>query len=377
MENKTLTYSCPNCSAALEFDPQTQQFACKFCLSSFTEETLLEMEKKKLQSDGADELDEDEVESSAEPTLEDGYEGDIPAHEDEMFDDEVRNYICPNCGAEVMAEANTAATTCYFCHSPVVLSDRVGGAIKPDKIIPFRIDKAGAKEAFLGFVQKKWFIPRNYFSPKQIENITGVYFPFWVTDADTESEYETVAHRVRTWRSGDYEYTERRNYLIRRRGNIHFEDIVTSAISGEDKKMLEGILPFPSDSHEAFKMPYLLGFSAKKRDIERDDIVPEVRQKMHGYARTILRDTVVGYTSVDYGSCHVRELSSHWEYTLMPLWILTYRNKKGKTFLYAMNGYSGKLYGQLPVSIPKLLALFAGIFAAAAPLIALILGGMS
>ena len=373
MENKTLTYQCPNCNAALEYDPKKEKFACRFCLSSFSEQTLLEMEKQNQQ---AREQDENDVESNAEPSLEDGYEGEIPEHEDQHFDGEVQSYVCPNCGAEVMAEANTAATTCYFCHSPVVLSDRVEGAIKPDKIIPFRIDKNGAKETFLGFVKGKKFVPRNYFSAKQIENISGVYFPFWVTDADTESEYETVAHRTRTWRSGDYRYTERRNYLIRRRGYIHFEDIVTSAIQGEDKKMLEGILPFPSDSHEEFKMPYLLGFTAKKRDIQRDDIVPEVRRRMHDYARTIMRGTVRGYTSVDYGSCRIREKASHWEYTLMPLWILTYRNKKGKTFLYAMNGYSGKVYGQLPVSFGRLAALFAGIFAAAAPLIALILGGM-
>lgn len=371
MENTTLTYSCPNCNAPLEFDPQKQKFACKFCLSAFSEETLLDMERQKQKA----EEDGEETETNAEPTMEDAYEGEDPEREEEAFGDEVCTYSCPNCGAEVMADATTVATMCYFCHSPVVLAERVGGAIKPDKIIPFKIDKKGAKEAFLGFVKKKWFVPRNYFSEKQIENISGVYFPFWVTDADTESDYESVAHRVRTWVSGDYRYTETRNYLVRRSGNIHFEDIVTSAISSEDKQMLEGILPFPADSHEEFKMPYLLGFSAKKRNVEMQDVLQEVRQKMHEYSRTILRNTVVGYSSVDPGHCRVRERESHWEYTLMPVWVLTYRNKKGKTYLYAMNGYSGKLYGQLPVSFAKLAALFAGIVTVAAPLIALILGG--
>ena len=374
MEKTTLTYQCPNCNAPLEFDPKKNAFVCNFCISSFSEELLLEMEKEKLaKQERGDE--EEELETDAAQTLEEGYEGEIPDMEEAEFSDEVSAYTCPNCGAEVIADRETAATVCYFCHSPVVLSERVGGLVKPQKIVPFKIDKQTAKETFLSFVKKKWFVPRDYFCDRQIENISGVYFPFWVTDADTDSEFESIAHRVRTWRQGDYMYTETRNYLVRRRGRIHFEDIVTSALSTEDKKMLEGILPFPSDTHEDFKMPYLLGFSAKKRDINRDAVVPEVRKKMHDYSRTLLRNTVIGYTSVDFGTCRVRETGSHWEYTLMPVWILTYKNKKGKTFLYAMNGYTGKLYGQLPVSLAKLAALFAAIFAAALPIIALILGG--
>lgn len=370
MENTTLTYGCPNCNAALSFDPKKNAFSCKFCLSAFTEEVLLEIERQKQAQNG-----EEEAETEAEPTIEDGYEGIDTDGEEAQFDEELRSYVCPNCGAEVMTDAQTAATLCYYCHSPVVLSDRVDGEIKPHKIIPFGIDKKGAIDAFLGYVKKKWFIPRDYFSEKQIENMTGVYFPFWVTDADTDAEFESIAHRVRTWRRGDYLYTETRNYLVKRRGMIHFEDIVTSAISTEDKKMLEGILPFPSDIHEDFKMPYLLGFQAKKRNVERETVVPEVRAKMHDYSRTLLRNSVIGYTSVDFGTCHVKELSSNWNYTLMPVWVLTYQNKKGKLYTYAMNGCTGKLYGQLPISFYKLGALFAGIFAVATPLIALILGG--
>ena len=85
---------------------------------------------------------------------------------------------------------------------------------------------------------------------------------------------------------------------------------------------------------------------------------------MDGYASDLLGNTVHGYTSVDRGNTIVRVDDSHWEYSLMPVWILTYRHKgrkKTKIYTYAMNGNTGKIYGELPISIPKLALLFGAI----------------
>ena len=45
----------------------------------------------------------------------------------------------------------------------------------------------------------------------------------------------------------------------------------------------------------------------------------------------------------------------------MPIWILTYKSKKGKTYTYAMNGYTGKIYGEYPFDLKKVLAFAAGL----------------
>ena len=123
-----------------------------------------------------------------------------------------------------------------------------------------------------------------------------------------------------------------------------------------------------------FSMPYLSGFVAKKRNIERDALSDEVRTRMNNYAETLLRQTVNGYTTVNVNSVNVNVKKSHWEYTLMPIWILTY-HKNQKTYTYAMNGHTGKVYGKLPVSIPKLAILFGSVFACLSALF-VALGGM-
>ena len=332
--NSTMTYKCPNCDAGLLFDAEKQSFVCEFCISEFKEEEL--------KDSGAKERVEKEQ------------------RENEEFSEEMNEYNCPNCGAEVIVDKSTVADFCYYCHNPVVLSGKVSGAFKPNKIIPFKFDKAEAKSTFLRYAKKKWFVPNDYFSEEHSDQIKGIYYPFWVTDADSYCNYDGIGHVIRTWRSGDYRYTETSKFAVRRAGSVHFEDITTSAISTEDKKMLEGILPYSLNEYIDFSMPYLQGFTAKKRDIDRENLSLEVREKMESYATTILSSTANGYSSLHNQRVDLNIMKSHWDYTLMPIWILTYQ-RKGKNYTYAMNGSTGKIYGELPISFLKLGLLSLGV----------------
>ena len=342
----TVTYKCPNCGAGLLFDAEAQKFSCEFCLSSFTE--------VELRDSGADK------------------EAEETSRREDEFKSEISEYHCDSCGAEIITDKSTAADFCYYCHNPIVLSDRVSGAFRPSKIIPFKFDKNEAKSIFIKYCKKKWFLPRDYFTPEHSDKITGIYYPFWVVDADTSSHMTARGHRVRSWRQGNYRYTETSHFAVSRSGNIHFEDISSSAITTEDKAMLEGILPYPTDEHVDFSIPYLQGYQAKKRDISREDMTGEVRTKMQDYAESLLSSTVTGYNSVDSRSTSVNVNKSHWEYTFMPIWVLNYK-RKGKNYVYAMNGSTGKIYGELPVSIPKLF-LLGGVVGAIVWLLSFLIG---
>lgn len=346
--DETVAYNCPNCGAELKFNADKQRLCCEFCESEFT---ISEIAKTNARENAA-----------------------AKAENASSYCQMMNEYSCPNCGAEITADASTVADMCVYCHSPVVLKGKLSGQMMPDKIIPFRYGKEEAENKFFEFVKNKRFVPKEFKSKQQASLIAGVYYPFWVTDADTIGEYDAAATRLRIWRVGNVEYTETSKFNIRRRGNIHFEDIVTSALSEGDKEMLEGILPYPSDSLQPFSMPFLSGFQAKKRDIERERLSDEVRSRMNEYAQTLLSRTVSGYNTVNLRSNRVYIMHSNWEYTLMPVWVLNYVTKK-KNYRFAMNGYTGKIYGELPISFKKLLTVCGVIFAAVAPIVGLI-GGM-
>ena len=118
-----ITYKCPNCEAGLIFNAEEQLFSCEFCLSKFTESDLKDTESAKNAEEKARENDE--------------------------YRKEILEYRCNSCGAEVIADKNTAADFCYYCHNPIVLVDKVSGEFKPTKIIPFKFDKDAAKESFI------------------------------------------------------------------------------------------------------------------------------------------------------------------------------------------------------------------------------------
>lgn len=342
----SVTYQCPNCAAGLSFNPEKQKFCCEFCLSEFTQEELAETESARAAEEAASEAAARAAEESE--------------HPDEEFCAKMEEYHCAACGADILCDGNTAATSCPYCHNPVILAGRLAGQMRPHKVIPFRFDKEEAKKRFHDFARTKWFIPRDFASHEQADRITGIYYPFWCTDADTSASMTARATRVRTWRAGDYRYTETSNFHIVRNGEIHFEDIVTPALREEDRAMLDGILPYPSDSLQDFSMSYLSGFIAKKRDIEKEAVREAVRERMLNYTQTLLRDTIHGYATVTPSTPRLLLQRIHWDYTLMPIWLLTY-HRKSKTFTYAMNGYTGKIYGELPVSGKKLAILGAAV----------------
>lgn len=350
----TVTYQCPNCSAGLAFNPEKQKFCCEFCLSEFTEGELFNTESARAAEQAASEAAERAAEAS-----------EIP---DEDYCARMGEYHCASCGADIVCDDTTAATECPYCHNPVILGGRLAGQMRPQKVIPFRFDKEGAKEKFRAFAGRKWFVPRDFVCDAQVDKICGIYYPFWCTDADTTAAMTARATRVRTWRMGDYRYTETSKFHIVRKGEIHFEDIVTPALKEEDREMLNGILPYPCDSLQDFSMPYLSGFLAKKRDIEKDAVREAVRARMTGYAQTLLQNTIHGYATVTPTAPRLLTKRMHWDYTLMPIWLLTY-SRKGKTYTYAMNGYTGKVWGQLPIS-GKRLALLGAIVGVVAGLLA-------
>ncbi len=330
-----VAYKCPSCGAGIGFHAEKQKFVCEYCLSEYTE--------AELQAQAPD-TDAEEEQRTTDA-------------ENEAFCEEMLSYSCSNCGAEVFADKDTVADHCYYCHNPIVSSGRLTGQLRPHKIVPFAYDKAAAEKKFLEFARKKRFVPRDFFAEKQVEKIQGVYYPFWLTDLDISASSSAKAENVRTWKAGKNLYTETSHYRLYRKGSIHFEDVTTGAYDNADKAMLEGILPYPSNALQDFSMPYLSGFLAKKRNVEKETVFDEVKKRVSAYSESLLNDTMQGYTAVHPQGTQVQMHKVLWDYALLPMWILTY-NKGGKIYTYAMNGYTGKVYGELPISTKKLWILF-------------------
>ena len=350
-----LTYKCPNCDGGLVFDPESGKYVCEYCMSKFSQEELqFEKEDEQISQEHQEVTQTEEEQSN-------DFSGALEYH-------------CPSCGAEIITDETTAATFCFYCHNPIVLSGKLEGTFLPDGIIPFKITKDEATQKFHEWIQRKKFIPTGFYSKRQIEKLTGVYFPYWIYDCETDSTLNGTAKNIRIWRVGDIEYTETKIYSIRRAGKVSFRHLPKTALQKAQNAMLKGIFPYNFGVMEPFHMGFLSGFQAEKRDIEKDVLIDEISRDIQMYAEKRMRDTVTGYQSfsADHRSCSVEK--ENIRYTLLPVWILTYREKGNDIYYFAMNGQTGEIIGKLPVDKKKMFFLGAGLFIAVFALV--MMGGL-
>ncbi|MHC5248834.1 TFIIB-type zinc ribbon-containing protein [Enterococcus sp. LJL90] len=356
-----LTYKCPNCGGPLTFNPEDQKFHCDYCLSIFTEEQVSAVASQQAAAQmGSDTATQTIDATDSEPTAATLTETE-PVEEAQLD-----LFLCPSCGAEIVTDTTTAATYCYYCHNPVVLSERLSGKFLPDKVLPFAVEKEEAVEKFIAWTKKKWFVPKNFFNKAQIEKLTGVYFPYWVIDANLKGSLSATGTAIRVWRVGDIEYTETKIYQVQRKGKLAFFDLVKNALSkNTQQKMVHMVQPFPLEKAVKFKSQYLSGFQAEKRDIEMQALQEEVRGNLKDYSEDLLRDTVAGYATVTNVNTNIAIENENNRYLLLPVWLVTYRsNGDGKkVYFYAMNGQTGKVSGILPISSGRLALASLGIFA--------------
>ncbi|MCI8658805.1 MAG: TFIIB-type zinc ribbon-containing protein [Lachnospiraceae bacterium] len=341
-----IIFKCPNCGGDLRFEPEKQTFQCEYCLSEFSEEQMNQSAFGQ-----KDETGQPEKEMSPEES--------------------VGVYSCPSCGAQIVADETTAATFCYYCHNPVVLTGKMKGEYHPDGVLPFEIDRERALEIFEKWIGGKKYIPEEFYSQDQIEKLTGVYFPYWLYGCQVEGKLEAEGTKQKASVSGNMRIIQTEQYAILRNGTMEIENVTRNALSKANKKLVEGVMPFEMKKLQSFQMGYLSGFLAENRDVGQERFTTEVEKEIKGFAENSLKSQVSGYDSVQIRSKDLRIVDPQWRYVLMPVWTLTYVDKKrDKVYYFACNGQTGKVCGELPVDSGRLARLFATIFV---PLFAVLL----
>ena len=265
-------------------------------------------------------------------------------------------YSCPSCGAQIVTDDTTAASFCYYCHNPIVLEERLRGDFKPDYVIPFQIDKKKAQEIFTQWISKKKYVPDYFYSPSQIESMTGVYFPYWLYSCQVKGDLQAEGKTVRVWDMGGLRYTETKVYDISRQGDMDVNSVARNALKKANRKLIDGVLPYRLNEKKDFSMGYLSGFMAENRDMEKDSFVKEVKDEVRQFALSNLKNQVSNYTSLQIRKNEAELTGEVWANALLPVWTVTYNDKaRGKIYYFALNGQTGKIWGELPVDNKKLL----------------------
>ena len=376
MATQVTNYQCPACTGPLHFVGESGKLACDYCGASFevAEIEALYAEKEAKAAEAAQKQEEAEAAQRAAAAAEqtaaaDGSDWDASGLSADWGADagSMKAYSCPSCGAELLCDVTTAATSCPYCGNPSVLPGQFTGSLKPDFVLPFKLSKKDAIKALKKHYLKKPLLPSTFSKANHLEEVKGVYVPFWMYDGEASGSAQFHATAVRTYTSGDYEITETSHYDVRRAGSIDFEKVPVDASSKMPDDYMDSIEPYDYAELKPFSTAYLPGFLADKYDVSVEDSRERADKRCTGSLVSALERTVSGYTTCNETSRDIHLKRGKVHYALLPVWILNTK-WEGKDFLFAMNGQTGKLVGSLPVSTKRVVGLFAAI---AAPLIAI------
>ena len=341
-------YKCPCCGGAVEFDSKIQKIKCPYCDTEFDTEAFTAHEEE-VQNAKPDEMD---WETTAGGAWEQGEESTL------------RSYVCNSCGGEIVCDENHGGDLLPVLRQP----DRHSRAVQ-------RHSQAGlhtavqAEQGGCGFRAQAALQGKGCCCPScsaiitHIEELRGIYVPFWLFDGEAEGSANYMATTTRVFRHGDTEITETSFYEVQRVGTLPFSRVPVDASRKMPDDYMDSIEPFDYAGLKPFSTAYLPGFFADKFDVS----IEESSSRADKRCRQSLSDALQGttrngrpYTSVTPTGedIHLNRTGVH--YALLPVWML-HTKWQGKDYLFAMNGQTGKLVGDLPVDKRKVAAWFAGI----------------
>ncbi len=260
---------------------------------------------------------------------------------------------CINCGTTIDTKKFTSATKCGSCGGYVIMDNMIKYPYGPNVVIPFLIDKEGATEILVKKFKKSLFLPNDFLSVKSLEYLSGEYVPFWLYDIDSDIDYNAVGVKVRTWTSGDTEYTETSKYSVNRKIDIKFTRIPVDASIDMDDTVMDIMEPYDYKMLKKFLPDYLSGFYSEAYNYVPDELLPRANKKAAKDSESWLKTTIKEYDRMENVRKDIRLNRKNQEFALLPVWKYTYRYN-GKNYDFYVNGQSGKTYGKIPVSISKL-----------------------
>ncbi len=341
---KAQKFPCPKCGAEVDFDAEHGTLVCAYCghqaTVPVTEQAIKEYH------------------------LENALQEMLSAPHEVGYGENKRSLKCESCGAVNTIDANIISTECAFCGSnQVVPQEHVAQVVKPESLLPFRVDRNKAVDLF-----RTW-LGRGFFRPNPVKRIAkdaearlqGVYLPFWTFDAFTSSWWRAEAGHY-YYVTESYSTTDQEGKRVQRTRQVQkirwepasgslqlaFDDVLVPASQSVERSMLERIYPFETAALVPYEPGYLSGWGAEAYTVDLRSGWETAQEIVKENVRQACAQQVPGDT---HRNLEVRTAFSNMTYkhTLFPVWIASYRYG-GKVYQFLVNGQTGEVQGEAPIS---------------------------
>ncbi len=261
--------------------------------------------------------------------------------------------VCAGCGAAVDALPEIANKPCPYCGGHLQRKD-LGDSIKPEAVVPFRLDAKAAETAIRRWIAKLWFAPNDLKDLSHLEGFRDVYLPWFTFDTHTVSHYKGEAghHYYVTVGSGKNRRTVRRTRWHWRSG-VHEEFIddelvMATPVSGTDRS-------WKTQAAKPYGPELLAGTTALRATSDPKRGWQEAKATIESRLYATCTRKIGGDTQR-----RVSVVTAHrgitWKLVLLPRWEGGYRYRN-RRFTITVNGQTGVVQGARPWSVTKFVLL--------------------
>jgi len=338
-ESRQVDFRCTNCGAAMTWDPAADALSCAYC------ESVVPVPR------GEGSILERPLSAARE----------LPRG----FGRELRVSSCRNCGAKVTFDGASTSEVCVYCGSSSVLAQEANrNHLRPESIVPLDLSGDEVRARFREWTRKLWFRPN---ALKRLDRLraVGIYVPFWTYDCRVHSEWSAD--------SGTYYYVTRtRTVMVDGKPRVQtyqerrvrwrpawgeredvYDDLLVAASRGLPQDSLRELGGFDVAGLMPYRPEYLAGWRAEEYEVDLEAGWDEALSRVEARQRSRCAGDVPGDT---HRGLRVRNVvrDVRWKHVLLPIWSLQY-GLGGKSFTVLVHGQTGRVVGDAPYSVWKIL----------------------
>lgn len=334
-----INFTCPSCGAPQKFSPATGKLTCEFCGA----QTPI-----KLSEDIIHEYDFHEALLT------------LNKQKNQIIEKSIR---CKKCGGSFTLTPYSFSSNCPYCDTPAI-TDFIK-EITPKSLLPFTLTHLQAQGLFKKWVGSRWFAPSAFKKYLDGDNtLTGYYLPYWTYDSDTVSRYQglrgdvyyvTVTKTVvQNGRRRQIRVQEPRINWTPTSGTVYvsFDDVAIGASKTISRAILDSLEPWDTSRLVGYDEKYLSGFEAEEYTIGLDNGFEFAKAKMSYKIKQNIRHDIGG-DKQQIHSVQTQHNNTTYKNVLFPIWSASFQWKK-KTYHYAINAQTGKVVGDRPYSVIKI-----------------------
>ncbi len=335
-------FACPSCGAEATWDAAKQALVCPYCGT---------IAPGKIEP-GRESIQENDLAAALRS---------IPASQRGWETAKV-SVKCQNCQAITVFDANRVGQRCDFCGSTALIPlEQIQAPIRPESLLPFKLPEAQIRDRIRQWYGGHWLAPGHLQSRAAIDTVKGFYLPYWTFDADAAAEwtaesgyyyYETETYRDSNGNEQTRQVRQTRWEPSSGALKHFFDDELVAASRGVAPKLLREIEPFPTHELVKYDPGYLSGWIVEQYQIDLVAAAGRSREMMDGELRGLCAAQVPGdtYQNLTVQADYAGQTFKH---ILAPVWLLSYQYG-GRRFQVAVNGYTGKIGGEYPLSWVKI-----------------------